>query len=162
MTNVTIFPLTNCLRLFAPQAFSDRDDAPHWPHRRVRKRDQPRSMSSTPRMAGSTRRRAPPLSSTSALRQQRSFHNGSIMRMSALRHKQSFPRSRPRTRAVEIQNVMRAFGQTIERIGPQKPFRGDIPALNIETSERAARAGQSGSPLQSLSTLWRRNRSQRL
>jgi len=36
--------------------------------------------------------------------------------MSALRHKQSFPRSRPRMRAVEIQNVMRAFGQTIERI----------------------------------------------
>jgi hypothetical protein len=55
MTNFTIFPLTNCLRLFAPQAFSDRDDAPHWPHRRVRKRDQPRSMSSTPRMAGSNK-----------------------------------------------------------------------------------------------------------
>jgi hypothetical protein len=34
----------------------------------------------------------------------------------------------------------------LNELVPQKPFRGDIPALNIETSERAARAAIGYAP----------------
>ena len=49
-------------------------------------------------------------------------------------------------RAVEIQNVMRTFGLPLNELVPQKPFRSDIPAPNIEASERAARAGIGYAP----------------
>src|SRR5260370_35392082 len=75
MIRFTIFPLTNCLRLLAFTSFlRSRRRAGTGPHRRLGKKDQPPFMSSTPRVADSTRRRrAPPLSSMSALRRKQPF-----------------------------------------------------------------------------------------